>query len=109
MNQSDFAKIINLIITSHIPILTEKRWLSIRLVVILSMLGYTIMGLGFIDWISGNSQPDITQWWKGKVETGRYNFFLIKQINLNATKFRDYSQVENIAIGIGTVLGLVHR
>lgn len=117
LNQKDFEKIGNFILTSRIPV-SQTKWLSKKgtgLICFLLLL-YTTLGLVYIDWVGGSTKflntetshlEEVSHWWGGMIASGKYNFFLTNSTSTAAATVLS-PLVENL-IGVLSAAGLFHR
>lgn len=99
-NQADFVNIGNFVLKSDLPIL-HKKWLGTKInIIILSlMLMYTVLGVGYVNW-----RTNLLNWWNANVGDGRKTFLFESSVKLS-----DQDSLGNIALGICSIVGLLHR
>lgn len=107
MNQTQFVKYANFLLQSGLPRLPEKTWAPPKIFILGAMLIYTILGIGFLDWVSGRQESDLSSWWWGAINTGRFNFFLLR-VNDTSTRKQENSGAD-IFFGVCGVAAFLHR
>lgn len=111
-NQTEFLSLSNFLLASNVPILPEIKWIPTKVAVNLLMIGYTALGLGYVDWVhdTGSIQNNLLHWWKGKVADGRFNFFLMTEIMpMEESLAQDHKNFADVLIGLCSVAGYIHR
>lgn len=117
MNQNDFVKIGNFILTSGIP-LFQTRWLSKggNVLICALLLLYIAIGLMYIKWDGGLNDFYIREgvlvaerprWWSAMIASGKYNLFLAN--SPSPTSATDLPAWVDNFIGLITTAGLLHR
>lgn len=106
MNQHEFERLANFTSKTDLPLL-QSRWWKPKLCVYLFIILYVLLGLSYMDWVSGKIDEtsdiafSIEQWWQMMVTEGKYNFYMS-----GATQ---YSYFVETVLGTFAAAGLLHR